>query len=149
MFRKGTAAIIINNNKEFLLVNLETFEENNFAIPGGGQDPNESLLECAYREIKEELNIDKVDLEYVSESTNPLKFYFRSSQVRGGVEYIGSERHYFGFKFTGKDSDIIPMPSEVRSYKWVKYEDLKNYLPFEQQLKDTQIRIAEIFGEML
>lgn len=148
MFRKGTAAIIINNNKEFLLVNLEAFEEKNFAIPGGGQDLNESLLECAYREIKEELNIDKTDLEYVNKSPNTLKFYFRSPQVRDGVEYIGSERHYFGFKFTGQNPNVIPMPGEVRSYKWVKYEDLKNYLLFEQQLEDTQIRITEIFGKV-
>lgn len=148
MFRKGSAVIIINSDKEFLLVNLEAFEEKNFAIPGGGQDLNESLLECAYREIKEELNIEKAALEYINESTNPLKFYFRSPQVRDGVEYVGSERHYFGFKFIGENSGIIPMSGEVRSHKWVKYEDLKNYLLFEQQLEDTQIRIIEIFGEM-
>ncbi len=146
MFRKGTAALIMNNKEEFLLVNLEAFEAKNFAIPGGGQDKNETLIECAYREIKEELNINKEDLLFVKASSNPLHFYFRAPQVKEGIEYVGSEKHYFGFKFIGDDSKIIPMPGEVRSYKWVKRDELKDFLLFEQQLIDTEIRINEIFN---
>ena len=146
MFRKGTASLIMNNKNEFLVVSLEAFEENNFAIPGGGQDKNETLIDCAYREIKEELNIDKEDLEYVNKSNNTLKFYFRAPQVKEGIEYVGSEKHYFGFKFIGEDTKIIPMLGEVRNFKWVKYSDLKDYLLFEQQLEDTELRINEIFN---
>ncbi len=74
MYRKGVAALIINNKQEFLLVNLLSFEEKYFAIPGGGSDPNESIEETVYREIKEELGIDKELLELVGKSENPLQF---------------------------------------------------------------------------
>lgn len=43
MYRKGAAALIVNNKSEFLLVNLESFREIYFAIPGGGAEEGESL----------------------------------------------------------------------------------------------------------
>lgn len=54
MYRTGTSALIINKEEKLLLVNLESFEERFFAIPGGGLDEGEALEEAAYREIKEE-----------------------------------------------------------------------------------------------
>jgi ADP-ribose pyrophosphatase YjhB (NUDIX family) len=90
MYRKGISALIINDKQEFLLLNLESFEEKYFAISGGGLEENETLEESCYREIKEEAG-------------------------------------------------------EVRSYKWVKYADLKDYLLFENQLEDTQEKIRELF----
>lgn len=36
MFRTGVSALILNESDEPLLVNLESFEEQYFAIPGGG-----------------------------------------------------------------------------------------------------------------
>ena len=43
MYRKGVSALIINKNKEFLLVNLESFREEFFAVPGGGIEQRETL----------------------------------------------------------------------------------------------------------
>lgn len=53
MHRKGVSALIINQNQEFLLVNLNSFEDKYFAIPGGGQEDGESLEDTVYREILE------------------------------------------------------------------------------------------------
>ncbi|MEI6352507.1 MAG: NUDIX domain-containing protein [Candidatus Nomurabacteria bacterium] len=146
MYRKGVAAIIINKNQEFLLINLISFEEKYFAIPGGGSEDNESLEETVYREIKEELGIGKDSLELIGKSENPLCFKFAEIKLsRNGVEYEGSEKYYFGFKFIGEDSEIKLKEDEVRSYKWVSFSDLKDYLLFDEQLKDTEEKIKEIF----
>jgi hypothetical protein len=42
MYRKGVSALIINNKNEFLLVNIESFEERFFAILGGGIEESET-----------------------------------------------------------------------------------------------------------
>ncbi|MDQ1281688.1 MAG: hypothetical protein QG630_39 [Patescibacteria group bacterium] len=148
MYRKGVAALIINNNQEFLLVNLLSFEEKYFAIPGGGLDPGESLEDTAYREIKEELGIEKESLELIGKSENPLQFKFKEIKLsREGIEYEGSEKNFFGFKFIGGDSEIKVQEDEVRSYKWVPFSELKNYLLFDEQLEDTQEKIGEIFQD--
>jgi len=145
-FRKGAAAVVLNEKNQVLLVNLESFDAKSFTVPGGGQDNDEELLHTAYRELKEELNISKKDLTYVGECDTPLFFSFITPTIKKGIEYIGSEKYYFGFKFIGEDKSIIPNPGEVRLYEWVKINDLKDYLFFGSQLKDTLSMIKKIFN---
>lgn len=146
MFRKGVSAIIINNKNEFLLVNLESFEDKYFAIPGGGVEQEETLEKAVYREIDEELGIKKKDLQIVGQSDIPLRFKFKVIKLnRDGVEYEGSERYFFGFKFIGDESGIKLQEGEIRFHKWVSYENLKDYLLFDNQLVETTEKILELF----
>ena len=144
MYRTGVSALIKNNKDEFLLVNLHSFEEKYFAIPGGGLDGGESLEDAVYREIKEELNIDEDQLNYIGKSDKPLRFDFKVIKFsRNGKEYKGSEKYFFGFEFLG-DEIVLP-DNEVRNFKWVSFDDLDKYLLFDGQLGDTVGKIREIF----
>jgi len=146
MFRKGVSAIIINDENEFLLVNLKSFKDKYFAIPGGGIEQGETLEKAVYREISEELGIKQKSLQIVGQSDIPLRFKFKVIKLnRDGVKYEGSERYFFGFKFVGSESDIKVQEGEIRSYQWVSYENLKNYLLFDNQLVETEEKILEIF----
>lgn len=146
MYRKGVSVLIVNAKEEFLLVNLESFETKYFAIPGGGLEEGESVEDAAYREIQEEIGITKESLELIGISKTPLQFIFkRGAMVRDGREYIGSERHFFAFRFLGNDNEIKLQENEVRAYKWVTYSDLKDYLLFDNQLDDTKEKIMELF----
>ena len=147
MYRKGSAALIVNKKNQFLLVNLISFEEKYFAIPGGGQEKGETFLRAIYRELNEELNINKEDLELTGESPSPLIVDFRIPQIREGIEYKGSEKYYFGFKYIG-DENIKVNEGEVRSCKWVDIKDFKDYLLFDDQLEDTMEKINEIFVDI-
>ena len=150
MYRKGASALIINTKQEFLLVNLVTFEERFFAIPGGGIEPGETAEQAVYREIEEELGIIKDKLELVGECKDSLCFKFKTKKLeKDGTEYEGSERYFFGFRFIGNDDDISLRESEVRSYRWVCLEDLNKYLLFGSQLKDTSEKIVELFPFLL
>lgn len=149
MYRKGVSALIANKNEEFLLVNLESFEDRYFAIPGGGVEEGETLEDAVYREIREELGISKESLEYIGEAAQPLRFTFKVAKMnREGKEYVGSERHFFGFRFIGEDSEIVPRKGEVRAFRWVPLADLHTHLLFEDQLGDTLGKIREIFKNL-
>ena len=146
MYRKGVSALIINKNQEFLLVNLVFFEEKYFAIPGGGIEEGETLEDAVYREIQEELGIEKKSLEFIDKSSIPLIFKFKAIKMsREGKEYAGSERYFSGFRFVGTDDEIKLQESEVRKYKWVPFTELKDFLLFDNQLEDTKEKILEIF----
>ena len=146
MYRKGVSAIIINNKNEFLLVNLESFEDKYFAIPGGGVEQGETLEKAVYRELNEELGIKEEHLQMVGQSDTSVKLKFIEIKLnRDGVEYEGSERYFFGFRFIGEDSEIKLLDGEIRSYKWVSQDDLKDYLSFDNQLQETLEKIKEIF----
>ena len=150
MFRKGVSALIINQENEFLLVNLESFEDKYFAIPGGGVEQGETLEDAVYREINEELGIKKKHLRFIGQSNIPVRFKFKVIKMnRDGKNYEGSERNFFGFRFICDEKMIIPNPEEVRSYKWIAYDELKNYLLFDNQLQETSEKIKEIFPDLL
>ena len=148
MYRKGVSVLIINKNKEFLLVSLESFKEEFFAVPGGGIEQGETLENAVYREIYEELGIIKTSLQFVGQSNIPIKFKFKVIKMnREGKDYEGSERYFFGFRFIGVDDEIKPKNGEVRAYRWVSFVQLKDYLLFDDQLKNTQEKIEEIFTD--
>ncbi len=146
MYRIGVSALIVNNNGEFLLVNLESFEDKYFAIPGGGVEQGETLENAVYREINEELGIGKKSLQFVGQSNIPIRFKFKVIKMtRDGKSYEGSERYFFGFRFVGSNNEIKLQEGEVRTYKWIPFAQLKDHLLFDDQLKDTQEKIKEIF----
>ena len=149
MHRKGVAALIINESNQFLLVNLSTFEEFYYAVPGGGIELGEGLEDAVMREINEELGISIDKLEIIGKARNPIKFEFKSGPlVREGVAYTGQEKHYFLVRFTGKDKDIKINEEEVRKYVWADYDDLHKYLLFEGQLADTRKLIEELSPQL-
>lgn len=146
MYRKWVSALILNKNEEFILVNLKSFKNIYFAVPGGWINDWETLENAVYREIFEELWIKKESLILVGKTDVPLRFKFKEIELtRDGRKYGGSERYFFGFRFLGKDSEIKPQDDEVRTYKWVPYVDLSSYLLFDNQLKETSDKIIEIF----
>jgi 8-oxo-dGTP pyrophosphatase MutT (NUDIX family) len=146
MFRKGVSALIINKNQEFLLVNLQSFKTHFFAVPGGGFEGDEFGIDAAYREIEEEIGINKKSLEFIGQCKEPLQFKFKTIKLnRDGKEYEGSERYFFGFRFTGNDNEIKLQEFEVRAYKWVSFNELKDYLLFDNQLEETSEKITELF----
>ena len=65
--------------------------------------------------------------------------------TRDGKDYEGSERYFFGFRFIGSDNEIKLQEGEVRAYKWIPFVQLKDYLLFDNQLRETSEKITEIF----
>lgn len=146
MYRKGVSALIFNKKDQLLLVNLDSFNEKYFSVPGGGLEEGETLEQAVYREVAEELGIRKDSLELVGKSSSPLRINFKEIKLfRDSKEYCGSERYFFGFRFTGDSGEIKLKKDEVRAYKWVAFAELGDYLLFDNQLKDTKEKIAEIF----
>ena len=147
MYRKGVSALITNSKDEFLIVNLNSFEEQFFAIPGGGVEEGESLEEAVYREIKEELCIDAKSLKLIGKGEVPLFITFKIPKIKDEVKILGSERHFFGFKFIGDNSEIKLQEDEVRAYKWVQFAELHEFLLFENQLVETSEKLVELFPQ--
>ena len=59
------ATTLVFNNKNELLLNLRS-DTNTWGIPGGSKELDETLEECAVRELKEETNINVNDLKLIT-----------------------------------------------------------------------------------
>ena len=70
----GSTLLVFNKNNEILL-NLRT-DTLTWGIPGGGKEINETLEECAIRELKEQANLSDNDLELVTVLSGP-EYYFK------------------------------------------------------------------------
>jgi len=44
-----------------------------------------------------------------------------------------------------KERGTVQQEGEIRSHKWVSYDDLKDYLLFDNQLAETAEKILELF----
>lgn len=150
IYRKRVAAIIANAKNEFLLVNLCAFDPKFYTIPGGGVEESESVEEAIYREINEELHIARSQLGWVGMCSIPVRTLFETKKLqRNGVVYDGMETVVFGFSFVGADTSIVIETQEIRSYRWVPFDALEDFLLFTEQLKSTQENIVELFGSNL
>ena len=70
----GATVLVFNQNNE-LLLNLRS-DTNTWGIPGGSKELNETLEECAIRELKEETNLKVDDLELVTVLSGK-EYYFK------------------------------------------------------------------------
>ena len=89
------ATILIFNDKNELLLNLRS-DTGDWGIPGGLKELNETLEQCAVREIKEETNLEVHELKLIT--------------VLSGKDYY--------FKYPNNDElDCVIVLYESRNYK--------------------------------
>lgn len=90
------------------------YEPDSWTFPGGKQEYDETMLEGAIREVKEETNLNIEDLEIFSASDD-----------------ISSDRHYITIQIIAHkyDGELKVMePTKEDEWKWFDLEDLPNNL---------------------
>ena len=124
--RSGVGIVLLNKqNKVFVAKRIDN-PKNFWQMPQGGVDRGESLLEAAYRELKEETNITKVKL--IKEIEGTLT-YELPSHLLGKIwkgKYRGQKQKWFLMKFLGSDSDINIKTEnpEFLEWKWIDLEKI-------------------------
>lgn len=93
--------LIINENNEVLIVRRsmdDVWEPNKFAIPGGGIEPGESLIQGIQRETQEEvaLTLDPKKILYLADLSKRLNHcFFATNYFNGEVKLRDGEHTEF------------------------------------------------------
>lgn len=96
MKRINGRAIIIDGDEVILMFRRrikDGITKEYYAIPGGGQEENETIEECTKREIKEEFNLEievKEQLGIVEDEKN-IGYIFNCSVISGTPKLGGEE----------------------------------------------------------
>ena len=124
--RSGVGIIVLNeNNKIFVAKRLDN-PKNFWQMPQGGIDEGEDYLSAAYRELKEETSITKVEL---IKELDGFITYLLPDHLLGIIwkgKYKGQKQKWFIMKFTGEDKEINIQTKkpEFLEWKWIELETL-------------------------
>lgn len=144
-YRDKSLGIIVDKDRNFLLVQLNSYGENDWNFPGGGIEDGETPEEALLRELYEELGSKK--FKTISKSKKQIEYDWpdfiivKDIKKRNGKTFRGQRQNIFLVEFTGDKKDIKPDSVEIRHTKWVTKEELPNYLNFPNQ--------KEIFDEVI
>lgn len=132
-YRASTVALIIDKNKNILIIQKNSFKPNEWDFPGGGIDNNENAEETILRELKEELgskNFRILKMDKNIDKYNWPEEYILWRQEKFGKTFRGQERKRFLVEYLGNKKEIKIEEEEIRKYKWVKIKELEKYLVF-------------------
>jgi putative (di)nucleoside polyphosphate hydrolase len=132
-YRKSTVALILNRNNQILIIQKQSYKDNEWDFPGGGIDGDETASEAILRELREELGSEKFEIKKIDKNLDKYdwpKNYILERFKKHGKTYLGQERTRFLVKFNGEESEIKIEEDEIRKFKWIEIKDLEKYLVF-------------------
>lgn len=143
-YRQGVYAFVLNQNKDAILMVLKK-NSGVWDCPGGGIDENETPEQAVKRELLEELGTNAFETLHISEHKYsydwPLKEIEKNIK-KSGKMMRGQEQNFIILSFTGKDDDISLQDEELAEYRWIKLNELKNYIAYPNFYEHIQLELA-------
>ncbi len=131
-YRPNVAAIILSSSypaKCEIFIASRIDVENAWQFPQGGIDEGETPKEALYRELKEEIGTDEVDI--IDEYPQWVSYDFPPVVAHRMAPYDGQRQRYFLVKLRkGAKININTEIPEFSNYKFVNSEKLTDYITF-------------------
>jgi putative (di)nucleoside polyphosphate hydrolase len=137
-YRLGVGVVLLNAaNQVFVAKRIDT-PGDAWQLPQGGIDKDEDPRQAVFRELKEEIGTDHVEL--IEESADWLTYDLpkdlRKMAWKG--RYRGQKQKWYALRFLGIDSDIdlsADKHPEFSDWKWADFDTLPDLIvPFKRDL---------------
>ncbi|MEA3522859.1 MAG: RNA pyrophosphohydrolase [Campylobacterota bacterium] len=121
LYRPNVAAIIVSSdypkNREIFIAERNDME-NVWQFPQGGIDEGESSKEALFRELKEEIGTDKI--EVIAKYPDWISYEFPEGSAKKMKPYIGQKQKYYLVRLKKKAKiNLDTDHPEFMSYKFV------------------------------
>jgi len=123
-YRKNVAMVVMNNHRQVLICRRKGTE--NWQFPQGGIDKDELLEEAMYRELYEEVGLEKSDVSIIGKTKRAIKYDIPSSmrsKVLGG-KFKGQLQTWYLLKVRDDNCSInlyCDASPEFDMFDWVSY----------------------------
>ncbi len=125
-FRPNVGIIIVNEQGQSLWAR-RIGGQDAWQFPQGGINDNESPEAALYRELKEEVGLNKDQVEVIACTGGWLRYRLPKRMLRHNSSplCIGQKQKWFLLKLKGSDSDVRldthNGPAEFDDWRWVSY----------------------------
>ncbi|KTC88092.1 MULTISPECIES: RNA pyrophosphohydrolase [Legionella] len=112
-------------------------------FPQGGLATGETALEAMFRELREEVGLDREDVEVLGSTKRWLKYRLPKQYLRHGSEplVIGQKQKWYLLKLTASEQkvrlDLSDSP-EFDSWRWIDYHEPPEQVIFFKRQVYTQ-----------
>lgn len=131
-YRPNVAAIILSPKYPLtceLFIASRTDIKNAWQFPQGGIDKSETPQEALFRELKEEIGTDEVDI--IAEYPEWISYDFPPQVVEKMYPYDGQVQKYFLVRLQKQSKiNINTKEPEFDAYKFVEVKDLFDYITY-------------------
>ena len=126
---RANVGIIVTNNKGQLLWARRFGSQTAWQFPQGGINEDETPIDAMYRELKEELGLDRNDVQLLAESRAwlryrlPLRFQ-RHDRNGDAIRCVGQKQKWFLLQLISDESAVKLDESshpEFDTWRWVDY----------------------------
>jgi len=145
-YRQSTSAVILDKAGRILIVQNNSYKDNEWNIPGGGIEAGETPEITIIRELNEELGSDKFEIVKISKQTYRYEWpdeLINKKITENKPVFRGQEKTRFLVKFLGEEIDLTPQVEEIRTIKWVFPKELSAYLIFPNQMQEMDNLLKE------
>lgn len=132
IYRPNVAAIILSSSypakcEVFIASRIDI--EDAWQFPQGGIDEGETAREALYRELKEEIGTNSIEI--IAEYPEWVSYDFPESVAHRMAPYSGQKQKYYLVKLKkGAKININTKIPEFSNYKFVKSSKLNDYITF-------------------
>ena len=124
--------------KDLIKKTTKHFEYNEWEIPKGRRNINESNKECAIREFEEETNININDYNLYDNILPFEESYIGSNNIEyKNIYYIGELKNHVELIIDENNENQI---HEVKDIKWVSKNNYKGYIRY---YSDYKLKVVE------
>jgi len=131
-YRPNVAAVILSSKyplKNEIFVAKRNDIKDSWQFPQGGIDEGETPKEALFRELKEEIGTDK--LEIIAEYPKWVSYDFPNIIAKKMYPYDGQIQKYFLVRLKPKAKiDLETKHPEFDDYKFVKIEDIFKFVTY-------------------
>ena len=119
--RSGVGIVVLNQEDKIFVARRIDNPKNSWQMPQGGIDEGEDFLTAAYRELKEETSITKVEL---IEELEGYATYYLPDHLLGIIwkgKFKGQKQKWYLMRYLGLDDEINinTKNPEFLDWKWI------------------------------